>query len=76
MDTIFWGTVVVLLTVLFVVAGQALVQRLVPLRLRESSTVAIGLTYAALHVMYGVTLAFSLFLVWEAFSTAQGTTES
>ncbi len=26
--------------------------------------------------MYGVTLAFSLFLVWEAFSTAQRTTES
>ncbi len=67
---------VILLGVLFAAAGQTLVQRLMPLPLRESQTAAMGLIYAALYVMYGVTLAFSLFLVAQAFATAQRTTEN
>ncbi len=65
-----------MLGVLLAVAGQTLVQRLMPLPLRESQTAAMGLIYAALYVMYGVTLAFSLFLVAQAFATAQRTTEN
>ena len=35
-----------------------------------------GWIYAAMHVMYGVTLAFSLFLTWQQFAEAQRTSLS
>jgi hypothetical protein len=47
------------------VAGLAVVRRVVPLPLRESHNAATGTIYAALYVMFGVTLGFSLFLVWQ-----------
>ncbi len=40
---------------------MTLTRRLVPLPLREPDTFGTGIIYAAL---YGVTLAFSLFLTW------------
>ncbi len=73
MVTVFLGVLVVLLAVLLASVGQALVQRLVPLPIRRSSTGAIGEIYAALYVMFGVSLAFSLFLASSAFSEAQRT---
>lgn len=76
MSVIIWGVVVILLSVLLAVAGLILVQRLVPLPAREQSTSGAGWIYAALHVMYGVTLAFSLFLTWQQFGMAQETTLS
>jgi hypothetical protein len=74
LTTAFWGAVVVLVAVVFALAGQVLVQRLVPLPLRESHNTAIGTIYAALYVMYALTLAFSLFIVCE-FREAQRTTD-
>ncbi len=58
------GVVVVLLAVLLAVAGLTLVQRLVPLPLRQSHNDATGTIFSALYVMLGVSLGFSLFLVW------------
>jgi hypothetical protein len=70
----FWGIVVVLVAVVFALAGQVLVQRTVPLPLRESHNTAIGTIYAALYVMYALSLAFSLFIVWSGFREAQRAT--
>ena len=51
-------------------------QRLVPLPLRESHNAATGIIYAALYVMFGVTIGFSLFLVWQQYDEAQKMAES
>ncbi len=61
---------------LLAVAGLAVVQRLVPLPLRQSHNNATGIIYAALYVMFGVAIGFSLFLVWQQYDAAQKTTES
>ena len=58
------------------VAGLALVQRLVPLPIREAHNTATGIIYAALYVMFGVTVGFSLFLVWQQYDAAQKSAES
>ena len=47
-----------------------------PLPLRESHNTAIGMIYAALYVMYALSLAFSLFIVWSGFREAQLATAS
>ncbi len=65
--TAFFGVLVILLAVVLAVAGLAAVQRLVPLPLRESHNAATGTIYAALYVMFGVTVGFSLFLVWQQY---------
>jgi hypothetical protein len=57
------------------VAELAVVQRLVPLSLRKTHNAAIGIIYATLYVMFGVTVAFSLFLVWQEYDTIQKTAE-
>lgn len=53
------------------IAGLAVVQRLVPLGLRQTHNAATGIIYAALYVMFGVTIGFSLFLVWQQYDAAQ-----
>ena len=73
--TVFFGILIVSLAVLLAVAGLAVVQRLVPLPLRQSHNAATGTIYAALYVMFGVTVGFSLFLVWQQYDTAQKTVE-
>jgi hypothetical protein len=67
--------VVVLVGVVFALVGQVLVQRYLPLSLRESHNTAIGTIYAALYGMYALALAFSLFIVWSEFREAQRTTD-
>ena len=42
------------------VAGLLVVHRLVPLSIRESHTAAIGIIYAALYVMFGMMVGFSV----------------
>ena len=69
------GVLVVFLAVVLAVAGLAVVQRLVPLSLREAHNAATGTIYAAAYVMFGVTVGFSLFLVWQQYDTAQKTAE-
>lgn len=70
------GFVIIAIAVVVAVASLIFARRLVPLRVREQGTGGAGWIYAALHVMYGVILAFSLFLTWQQFSTAQQTTIS
>lgn len=57
------------------VAGLALTRRLIPLSTREAHNTAAGTVYAALYVVFGVSLGFSLFLVWQQFETARQTAE-
>lgn len=75
MATIFLGILLVLMSVLLAIIGQALVHRLVPFRIRESNITSMSAIYAALYVMFGVSLAFSLFLTASAFNDAQRTVE-
>lgn len=70
-----FGIVVVSLAVVLAVAGLAVVQRLVPLGLRQSHNAATGTIFAAIYVLFGVTLGFSLFLVWQQYDAAQKMTE-
>jgi hypothetical protein len=65
-----------LLSIGLAVAGLAVVQRLVPLELRQSHNAATSIIYAALYVMFGVTIGFSLFLVWQQYDEAQKMAES
>ena len=74
--TAFFGVLVVLLAVVLAVAGLAVVQRLVPLPIREAHNAATGVIYAALYVMFGVTLGFSLLLVWQQYDAAEKMTET
>jgi len=67
---------VVGLSVLLAAAGLTVVQRLVPVQVREAHTTATGTIYAALYVMFGITLGFSLLLVWQQYDAAQKATES
>jgi hypothetical protein len=59
------------LAVTLAVAGLALVQRLVPLPVRQAHNAATGVIYAALYVLFGVTLGFSLLLVWQQYDAAE-----
>jgi hypothetical protein len=62
--------------VLLAVAGLAVAQRLVPLPIRKSHNGATGTIFAALYVLFGVTIGFSLFLVWQQYDAAQRLAES
>jgi uncharacterized protein DUF4239 len=68
--------VVVSLAVLLAVAGLAVAQRLVPLPIRQSHNDATGTIFAALYVLFGVTMGFSLLLVWQQYDAAQRLAES
>jgi hypothetical protein len=68
---LFWGVVVVLAAVAFALAGQALVARFVPMHIRVADNTALGTIYAALYVLYALSLAFSLFFVGGAYREAE-----
>jgi hypothetical protein len=56
--------------------GLALVYRFVEVELLEAHYGATGAIYAALYVMFGISLGFSLFLVWQQFEAARLTVEA
>lgn len=64
------------LAVILAVAGLLVVQRLVPLSIRESHNAAIGIIYAALYVMFGMMVGFSAYLVLSKYNTSQNTVKS
>ena len=76
MATAIWGIVVVSVAVAVAVAGLILVQRLVPFSVRESHNATTATMFGALHVVYGLMVGFSAFLVADQFDTAQKTVES
>ena len=69
--TSFYGLLVVLASVAVAVAGLLLTQRLIPLSVRERHNDTTGIVYAALYVMFGVTVGFSLFTVWQQYNAAR-----
>ena len=52
-----------------------MVYRFVPVSLLQAHYGATGAIYAALYVMFGIALGFSLFLVWQQFEAARLTVE-
>jgi hypothetical protein len=76
MSTVLFGFLVVLLAVMLAIAGLVLVQRLVPLPIRESHNTALGIIFAALYVMFGVMVGFSAYLVLNKYNASQTTAKS
>jgi hypothetical protein len=72
-SSVLGGILIVLLAVLLAVSVKAVVHRLLPLPLRASDIAAISTIYAAVCVIYGMTLAFSTFLVWNEIHDLQTT---
>ena len=58
------------------IAGLSLAHRLIPVTVRRSNLVAVSAIYAAVYVMFGVTLGFSLLLVWQEYGAARQTAET
>jgi hypothetical protein len=76
MTTVLFGLLVLSLAISLAVGGLLIVQRLVPLPIRESHNAAIGIIYAALYVMFGVVVRFSAYLVMNKYTTSQNTAKS
>src|ERR687884_471512 len=57
-------------------SGLVVAQRRIPLELRQSHNVAIGVVYGALQITFGVIVGFSAFLVLDKYTTAQNTVTS
>ena len=76
LSTIFYGLLIILASVATAVAGLMVAQRLIPLSVRQTHNATTGMIYAALYVMFGVSVGFSLFLVWQQFNTARQVTQN
>jgi hypothetical protein len=76
LTTLFFGFLIVLASVLTAVAGLLLAQRLIPLPIRERHNTATGNIYAALYVMFGISVGFALFLTWQQYNTARQIVQS
>lgn len=73
--TVFLDILVVSLSVGLAVAGMLVVRRFVPFSVRDAHNAAAGMIYAALYVMFGLSVGFSLFLVWQQFEISRTTVE-
>src|SRR3712207_3325122 len=74
--TALLGFLIILVAVLLAVAGATLAHNRVPVALRESHTVPLGLINGGLNVMFGVIVGFTSFLVLGEYSDAQQTVQS
>lgn len=63
-------------TVLFAVAGMMLVRRRVPVEVLEKQHEVGGFLYGALAVIYGILLAFVVFVVWTSYQSASDAVSS
>jgi hypothetical protein len=72
---VLWIILLVLLCVSLALGGLLLVRRLVPLPIRESANAVTGVIYGATYVLYGITLAFSLYLANQEVSEARETVQ-
>jgi tetrahydromethanopterin S-methyltransferase subunit D len=73
--SVVYGVLIVCAACLAAVAGLALVQRLVPARIRKEHNDVAGFIYAVLGVIYAVLLALVVIAVWEDFGRARFTVE-
>ena len=76
MATALLAVFILAVSVSLAVVGLVLAQRRIPLELRQSHNVAIGVVYGALQITFGVIVGFSAFLVLEKYTTAQNTVTS
>lgn len=65
-----------MLAVSLAVAGLLLAQRRMPLSLRKAHNDTISVLLGTLHVMFGVIIGFTAFLVLDKYTTAQNTAAS
>ncbi len=71
LTTFFYGLLIVLASVVAAVTGLMVAQRLIPLPIRERNNTATGTIYAALYVVFGVSVGFTLVLTWQQYNTAR-----
>src|SRR5215212_8919170 len=76
MISVVYGVLVVCGACLVAVGGLALVQRLVPARIRMEQNDVAGFIYAVLGVIYAVLLALVVIATWEEFGRARVTVET
>jgi hypothetical protein len=73
LSTFLLGALVLFLAMLLSISGLLLVQRRVPLELRQPNNSPVGIIYGALYVTFGVIIGFSAFLVLNKYTTSQTT---
>jgi hypothetical protein len=73
--SVVYGVLIVGGACLAAVVGLALVQRLVPIEVRQRHNDVAGFIYAVLGVIYAVLLALVVIAVWEEFGRARVTVE-
>lgn len=76
LTTLFFGLVTVVASAIAAVVGLMMVRRLIPFPLREPNNTPIGTIYAALYVMFGVSVGFALYLTWQQYNMARETVKS
>ena len=76
MATALLAVFILVASVSLAVVGVVLAQRRIPLELRQSHNVAIGVVYGALQITFGVIVGFSAFLVLDKYTSAQNTVTS
>ena len=69
------GVLVVSVSVLIVLTGLVLVNRLVPETRRSSSNVGGGLIFRPISGVFGILVGFTAFLVWQQYTTAHVTAQ-
>src|SRR5688572_8596656 len=63
--TLLLALFVLVVSVALALVGLVLVQRRIPLELRQSHNATIGIIYGTLHVTFGVIIGFTAFLVLD-----------
>jgi hypothetical protein len=74
-STLLFGLLVVVLSVVLAIAGLVSIHHLVSLTYLDSHSEATSTIHQAIALVYGVTVAFAILLVWEQLDTAQATTQ-
>ena len=74
-STLLIGLLVVVLSVVLAIAGLVSIHHLVSLTYLDSHSEATSTIHQAIALVYGVTVAFAILLVWEQLDTAQETTQ-
>jgi hypothetical protein len=76
LPTVVLGILIILLAVTLAVAGTALVRNRVPIKVRDSLTVPLGLLNVGLTGIFGIIVGLTAFLVLGEYSDAQQALQS
>ena len=69
--TLLLALFVLVVSVALTLVGLVLVQRRIPLELRQSHNATIGIIYGTLHVTFGVIIGFTAFLVLDKYNESR-----